>query len=535
MQAYEFFFSYLFNAFGNEEGISKVLSKARQEIDPEIYDLPQTWFQAVSTFLEKEPYSLWNQDVANTAFSQLESYYSKIDNIDSLIPAIQYFFSALSAYHDIAEATVEIGKVMESSEIMSRLYRLPVYTLVLESCITQLYKFFAAHLNLIVQEDLSSQVKLGSLVNLMNKHGLADFCIGVDVDIRNSISHGTYFILHKEVIFYFSEKGRRGSSSKKIQDYTFDKLINQAIDTASGILLGTIRFFVRHSDIYHSYFNKFREIDFTSISAMKLLLTTQKARCSYIETSEYERPQIEIRFNVDFKQKSELMSLAIFTALAINSQFPRYLDYFIGFDGNNLLSSFIRFRKEEIEKYVSGEITLEELARTPIDNDRLLIWDFHEPSEDVARYKYFRYRPIEGNGWRVRSISDASTQEKKRFRAELYVGETTDRSEIKRMVGEAINAVRVLFNPPRENNATKNGDMDADAVYMNVYRKYHRYSKKELFSSNLNFVLVANYNARNMKPLPNGGLPEKIWAALDKEKHNDVLLAWNPTVYRQLR
>ncbi|MNS04555.1 hypothetical protein D3C72_359190 [compost metagenome] len=535
MQDASFLFSYYVNAFGNEAGLRKILLQAKKEIDPQIQDIPIAWLHVINTFLNKEPYCLWNREVSEAIFHELEKIYSEIDDIDSLVPAFEYFFGAYFAFQDIANATQELENLYEASGTKTRMFRIPTYATILESCVSQLYKFVIAHIDKVTPGGVPLQTKLGPLCNQIKKCNLSVACEGVDVDLRNSISHGTYFLSNKETLFYFSKGKDRATEHKKLIDYKFDEIIDEAIDTASGMLLGIIRFFVRYPDRYKELIVNLKGVDFVSISTLKLQLTLPKARCLYVESTQYERPQIEIYFDVDFETKADLLALGIVASIVAKDLFPEYLDFFIAFEGKNLLPSNIRFRREEVEEYLAGTISLEELAIKPYERQQVLLWDNHKPPEEVDRYRHFSFKPIECDGWRVRAIEDISTDEKKRFKADLYVGEMINRDEIKKSVQDAMDAIRVLFNPPRESYETKHGEIEADAVYLNVYRKFQRSKFRDLFPKNKNFILVAHYNARNMKPLTNGGLPAGLWSSYYKEKNKQLLFAWNPMVYKELK
>ena len=72
--------------------------------------------------------------------------------------------------------------------------------------------------------------------------------------------------------------------------------------------------------------------------------------------------------------------------------------------------------------------------------------------------------------------------------------------------------------------------MEADALYINVYR-YDARKNKELLPSNENFVCFVDYNASGKTTLVNGGLPRKIWGQFHHEKVGQIDIAWREGKY----
>ena len=72
--------------------------------------------------------------------------------------------------------------------------------------------------------------------------------------------------------------------------------------------------------------------------------------------------------------------------------------------------------------------------------------------------------------------------------------------------------------------------MEADSLYINVYKKDYR-TNKELFPNNDNFVCFVDYNLSGETTLKDGGLPESIWNKLYHEKINNIAIAWREGIY----
>lgn len=71
----------------------------------------------------------------------------------------------------------------------------------------------------------------------------------------------------------------------------------------------------------------------------------------------------------------------------------------------------------------------------------------------------------------------------------------------------------------------KNGLMEADSLYINVYRIDTRKSK-ELYPNNDNFVCMLDYNSNGITTLLNVGIPVSIWNQLHHEMIGNLKIAW---------
>nr|WP_243277875.1 SEC-C metal-binding domain-containing protein [Clostridium yunnanense] len=72
--------------------------------------------------------------------------------------------------------------------------------------------------------------------------------------------------------------------------------------------------------------------------------------------------------------------------------------------------------------------------------------------------------------------------------------------------------------------------MDADALYINVYRNDTR-ANKELLPNNKNFVCFIDYNISGETTLEHGGLPVIIWNKLYHEKLEKIQIAWRDGIF----
>ena len=78
--------------------------------------------------------------------------------------------------------------------------------------------------------------------------------------------------------------------------------------------------------------------------------------------------------------------------------------------------------------------------------------------------------------------------------------------------------------------SVKHGTVEADALYINVYRHDTRRSK-ELMINNDNFVCFVDWNLSGHTTLKNGGLPQMIWQQFSHEQIGKMSIAWREKSY----
>ena len=101
-------------------------------------------------------------------------------------------------------------KVGESDQIKkTRLYRLPLYSTLLEGCLSNFMRAIISIVETISDKDYSSQVNLGSLCEILKKLGFSKISDVISLRIRNAISHGRVNVIGaqaSEITFHSQER-----------------------------------------------------------------------------------------------------------------------------------------------------------------------------------------------------------------------------------------------------------------------------------------------------------------------------------------
>ena len=126
--------------------------------------------------------------------------------------------------------------------------------------------------------------------------------------------------------------------------------------------------------------------------------------------------------------------------------------------------------------------------------------------------------------------NDASLEDRKRLKCHLFIGDTQDKQEILKIIKDAIDWLNTLKNVDSPTIHRKNGSMEADALYINVYKHDTRHSKA-LHPANENFVCFVDYNKLGTTTLVHGGIFQKSWNQLYHEKTGLLNIAWREKKY----
>lgn len=499
-----------------------------KKIDDAVNEIRPEFIYLFYKFTNKEPYIFFNKSVSSNTYERLMELYSNnrecIDVIHENL--IEKFFLGYNAYEEMTKVIEELREINESEDIKNRLYRIPTYVSLVEGCLANLYRSIIGIVDMTVDNDLSKQNKLGPLNDLLNKYGFSTLTKDVDIDIRNAINHGGVLIDsgEKKIQFSYYKSGTPKIKELKIEE--MDALIEKVYDTASGIILGIIRFVNNYS-----YLIKVKASGYIKNEIVKLQLSVPSIYCNYIAEAKNAK-QLNMDFTVENYDRTYLIQTAIEIAMMIYEKYPSYEKYFIGFRGIRLQTSWVRFINKEIKDIIYRNKEIVEVCSEVVKRKDIIIFDPRTEEVDVNAIKYHRYPNFDMGVYKIRKIADASTYGLKRFRAQLFVQNMERTEEIMTAIQGAIEKIKVLENPPCLTMENKHGDMEADCVYLHVFRHNTREKNKYISTMNDNFICVVEYAIKNQFVLKEGGLTPSIWRRLIHDNKGNIKVSWNPRFIR---
>ena len=218
--------------------------------------------------------------------------------------------------------------------------------------------------------------------------------------------------------------------------------------------------------------------------------------------------------------------------MLVYPQLSDYKQYLIAFSGERLQTSWIRFTNQEVYDAINQIQPLDQVVQAAIKRKDIMMFEPSTEDVDLQEIKYFRFPNYKTNDFFINQVADASIEDRKRIKYHLFIGTEVNKERIIELILKSIQWAKRLKNVDSPTLHRKCGDMDADAIYINVYR-YDGRKEKELYPQNENFVCFVDYNIDGTTTLVHGGLPVWIWNRLYHEKSGLLNIAWRESRYVQ--
>lgn len=468
------------------------------------------------------PCDFWDRKVEESTLNGLQKLYDDNGSAIKINEEIlEYFYMGYSTYRQITDIIVDFEKTIDDAITKNRLYRIPMFVNLMEGCLTNFFRVIVLIINYTVEKDYSNQRMLNPLCDVLRKNGFEVIQNKIDVDIRNAINHGGVFFREngREIVFHYIKEGK--VVEKILKSYEFDKLINDTYDVASGILLGISLYLNKNFESI----KLIRKNTYVSYIMLAQKLNVPGIRCRGI--SESQNPiQINAEFDFDVIDRKYCRQSALLLAIQIYEVYPEYKQFWIGIHNVRLKASWMRFTNNDIEAIVKdNKDSFPNAVENMLKRGDEVLFEPSEEKIDLEEIKYYKYPQYNSETYKIRSVEDCSLADKKRFRAHVFIGNTSKREDILKIINEAVLWVSNLKNIANPKDIIKHGTMEADSVYLNIYREDGRKSK-ELFPNNDNFICFVDYNLNGETSLKDGGIPSSLWVKLIHEKTGKFLIAW---------
>ena len=502
---------------------SKLLNDVQQNISTSIVSLDKEYAYVFHRMMNTRPCIFWNKDVYTQTVSLLEKLFQ--DHPSELkieADTYNYFLMGYDAYCQLCDTILDISGFNIEQEIKTRLYRLPTYSTILESCLSNFLSLIAVITGQGVGKDYTTQNKLGQLIPVLESNGYTEISQRINVNIRNAINHGKVLMRKNpsdQICFYYVEN--RIQKCQEMPIYEFDNMIDDSLDVVSAVLLALTTFLNNHTQLIQI---DETQKDYVSFARLSMSLSIPGICCSNISDTENMK-QINVEIDIANTDRTYIAQIASFLAVLVFDRYNDYEQYLFSFNHPRMINGWIRYKKEELVGLFANTHTFDSILKEVIKRKDFLIFEPSNEAVDLNEVKYFCFPNYSTEAYKINNVQDASVEERKRLRAALYIGEVEDRERLLTIIKEAIEWLKTLKNPPSPEIAKKHGSMPADAIYLNVYRNDAR-KNKEINIRNENFVCFVDYNASGTTTLLNGGLPKMIWDSLHHEKVDNMFIAW---------
>lgn len=507
---------------------TELLNRVQQQIDSNITSLSREFLFVFHRVLYTDPCYFWDKKVFTQTLAQLESLAQAHGNppeIDE--PIFKYFLMGYDSYCQVSDMVLDLRSFNLMQETKTRLYRIPVYTALLESCLSNFLRVIAILTGKDIGKDYSSQNTLGQLKNVIAANGYSEIADRVDVNLRNAINHGKVLLRkvpEDRVYFYYSENNVQ--KCKDMAPYEFDKIIDDTYDLVSAVLLSLTTFMNNHISLLKIDSSQKTHESF-ALLAMRLSLPG--IYCQNISDTG-DSKQLNVEIQIGNTDRGFIAQIATMLAIIAYNQYGDYEQYMIAFDSARMMRGWVRYKKQEVSVMSADAKSIDKIFQEAIKRQDVIIFPASTEEVDLNEVKYYCFPNYNGESFNINNVADASLEDRKRLKAHLFIGDISEKQEIVKVINQAIEWLRTLKNPPSAVMAIKHGDVEADALYINVYKHDTRKSK-ELLPGNENFVCFVDWNSSGSTTLKNGGLPQIIWRQFSHEQIGKMNVAWRDKQY----
>src|SRR5699024_3426935 len=112
---------------------------------------------------------------------------------------------------------------------------------------------------------------------------------------------------------------------------------------------------------------------------------------------------------------------------------------------------------------LSGIEGYEKTLNQAINRGDYLVWPPSTEEVDLNEIKYFRFPNDRNKKFSIKQVEDASIQDRKRLKANIYIEDIDTREECHEVMRHGINWIKNIKNLPSDTFHGKNSQMQADS------------------------------------------------------------------------
>lgn len=433
--------------------------------------------------------SQWDREIyaeAKAAFSVISGYVQPEDIEEMLGYFLWSFQTFRQLNHDID--SLLYGGIKGSTRVRSLV--LPLCSSLIEGCFVNLARALMCGLSSVAKKNYRAQNDLQPLLEVLSKNGFDDLAAIPNVGLRNAISHGGVMVKDGttgcRVEYTFSRGGER--FYEQISSGDLERIALKYLDAISGLMLAFCTFFddVRAEKLFAGIkdsFVRYMYLGFGMSDADFICLDVFEATIG---------SQLSYAFSTEISDDDVLFEKAEALFPKMRAECSGFESYSIAYSHPRMPGNFIRAKGVDIDLFAYNGKPPKELLRT-IFRSKDILW-FGVCTEEINEYEaeYYRFPAYERKGLKIYDVSDVSGDDRKRLKANVFIGSEQERDTIVEAIREAVSWMKNLYNPPNPLMRVVHGEMEADCVYLNVYRDL-RSRDRSLLARNENFVCMVEY------------------------------------------
>lgn len=433
--------------------------------------------------------SQWDREIYAEAKTVLSTISGSVgtDDIEEMLGYFLWSFQTFRQLnHDID--SLLYGGIKGSTRIRSLV--LPLCSSLIEGCFVNLARALMCGLSSVTGKNYRAQNDLHPLLEVLSKNGFDGLAAVPNIGLRNAISHGGVMIKDGttgcRVEYTFSRGGER--FYEQISSGDLERIALRYLDVISGLMLAFCTFF---DDVQAE--RLFSEIKDSFVRYMYIGFGMSDADFVCLDVFEASMgPQLSYAFTTEISDDDTLFEKAESLFPKMRTECPGFESYSIAYSHPRMPGNFIRAKGVDIDLFIYKGKPSKELLCT-IFRSKDILW-FGASTEEINEFEaeYYRFPVFEKKDLKIYDVSDVSGDDRKRLKANVFIGSEQERDAIIEAVQEAVAWMKCLYNPPNPLMPVVHGEMEADCVYLNVYRDL-RSRDRALLERNENFVCMVEY------------------------------------------
>lgn len=510
------------------EDVKRTFLKLFSEVD----FLPSIYHPILYKYLKNDQIKYWDKDVFSFSKSKIE----KIENTlgkdimsSTLLSNLHLLIYAYESLLDIEERITLMNRFRGSEELKAKIFSISIYNDLLNTTFSDILKFFIEFQSVTEEKNLY-QKNLRPQIECLKKRGYSQITNLADSNIRNAISHGGVKANGSKMTFSYRNGDQYLTQESTV--YQFKDSLLQLYDGVSAIVLSWIEYLckenITYSEVYQNpLVHKDTSLFFERLSMSTLLTSCDKVYQLDINNNTEKRQHVNIEYTgIDLDIESRAF-LGLYSAQRVFQLRKLSLNdtVMVSFHSPRVATSFFTVTGIVLNDLINGKIELCAAWNRVVSDKNMLMFPINNEKrnefEDLFRY----YPDIVTEDYRVTEIEDISTEEKKRFKAVVYLKRAKRPNHVKSAVKAIVKQLKILENHGFSSNKVKHGTMDADILYLVLYKQELRRGKdRSLFPENNNFIAQVQYDVEMVFPIRNSFVDPHLKLRQEKE----IEYNWNP-------
>ncbi|EGO5016466.1 hypothetical protein ACJX4N_002506 [Enterococcus faecalis] len=501
----------------------------------EVEFLPSIYHPILYKYLKNPQFKHWDKEIftfSTTKIKEIEEKIGKEAMKDMLLANLHLLVNTYQSLLDLEERIMLMNRFKGNEELKAKIFSINIYNDLLNTAFSNMLKMFIAFQSVVEGNDKLFQKNLTPQIECLAKpeRGYQKITDLADSNIRNAISHGGVRATGSKMIFSYRKGAQYLQQESTV--YEFKDSMLQLYDGVSAIVLSWLGYLCEENISYNEVYKNDSVHEDTSLFFERLSMSTLLTTCDKVFQLEINNEgKIREHVNAEFVGTdldiNSRMFLGLCTAERIFNlrQLSKKDTIMISFHSPKTVNSFFTIDCSVVSDLAEGVINMEQASKIVMTSGNVLMFPIN--NEDRNEFEdNFRYYPdIESADFYITEIEDISTDEKKRFKAVVYLKRANRRRHAQEAVSLVINNLKSLENYGFSSHKVKHGKMDADILYLVLYRKEVRRGKdRGLFPNNNNFIAKVQYDVDEEFPFKNNFVDPNLKKRRDKK----IEYNWNP-------